>query len=356
MIMKKKRVLFVASLPNKKSKFDGERNKSGDILKVFRKNADYKLSIVDYTKNKYIQSLKLVLLCLFFRFNRIFVSKCIVGGSVALHIINTIVKGKTKLYYYLIGNGYYGFDEKKIHFSDILKCDEVIVESENVVEMMEHKGLPRKKMHVFPCIKPNYDIDVLEKNYNKKAPLHLIYFSRINPDKGLGDLLEAIIDINENCEKPILILDISGGVTQVKYDMDFNELVLKECKNHSYLHYLGLSLTINGIESYKALQKYDLHVFPSRFDQECAPGSIIDMFIAGIPTLSSNFPSAKYLLNDDNSFFFNFKDVDDLKRQLLYIYNNPTELTNRRFLSHQEYKKYNEDSFLDFLARIGFYE
>lgn len=354
--MKKKRMLFVASLPSKKSRFDGERNKSGDILKIFRKNADYKISTVDYTKNKYIQTLKLILLCLFFRFDRIFVSKCIVGGSIAIRVINKIVKGKSRLYYYLIGNGYYGFDEKKIYFDDILKCDEVIVESENVVEMMEKKGLSRNKMHIFPCIKPNYDIDVLEKEYNKKAPLHLIYFSRINPDKGLGDLLEAIIDINENYEKPIFILDISGGVTQVKYDMDFNEIVLKKCEEHSYLNYLGLSLTINGIESYKTLQKYDLHVFPSRFDQECAPGSIIDMFIAGIPTLASSFPSAKYLLNTENSFFYNFKDVEDLKRQLLYIYNNPKELEKRRFLSHGEYKKYNEESFLNFLVEIKFFE
>ena len=52
---------------------------------------------------------------------------------------------------------------------------------------------------------------------------------------------------------------------------------------------------IEGIDSYYRLQQYDLHVFPSRFVFECAPGSIMDMFIAGVPSLSSTFKSAESL-------------------------------------------------------------
>lgn len=349
-----KRVLFVASLPTKKMCFDGERNKSRDVLNAIKKMGEAKIDIIDYSKNKYLQTVKLIIKSFFKKYDFIFVSKCIVGGSLAIHIIHLFKKQRGKVFFYLIGNGYDGFEQKKIYFEDIAKCRHLIVESPIVADSMVKKGNNQKQIAIFPCIKPNYDLDVLEKKYPINGPLRLIYFSRINRHKGLDDLLDVVIRINEESKTTKFVLDVSGGVSDEPETIQFNKEVIETCSKYNYLNYIGLSLKIDGQDSYKRLQQYDLHVFPSKFVQECAPGAILDMFVAGIPTLSSTFPSYKFLLNADNSFFFEQNNKEDLYNKLIYIYDNQKELEQRRFKSHDEYFKYTETTFVKLLNDIGF--
>lgn len=352
--MKKEKLLFVASLPTKKFNFDGERNKSKDVLNALCKTNKYKITIINFSRNKYIQMLKLIICQLFKNYDRIFISKCIVGGSFALHILNKIKKNKN-IFFYIIGNGYYGFDDKTIYFHDISLCNKLIVESENVKESMIAKGANPEKIAIFPCLKPLYDIDFKEKEYKPNQPLKLLFFSRINPEKGLGDIMKALIELNSESKETKFYLDIAGGVSNEPGIKEFNEYVLKTCSEHPFLNYLGMTLRADGLESYKLIQEYDLHVFPSRFKQECAPGSILDMFVAGVPTLSSKFPSYKGLIDDENSILFEQSNYNDLKEKLIFIYNNASKILNtKRKLSHNEYYKYTDEAFLRFLDNINF--
>ena len=333
--------------------FDGERNKSRDVLNILKNMfCNSKIDIVNYSKNKYIQTIKLLFKLLFHKYDLIFVSKCIVGGSFAIYLINHFKKNRDKTCFYLIGNGYEGFENKKIYFSDISKCKSIIVESPLVMESIARKGIEKKKMFIFPCVKPNYDLEVLSKNYPLLEPLRIIFFSRINKLKGLDLLIDAIIDINQNAEKPKFILDISGGVSYEPEVISFNKEVEDLCNQFDFLNNLHFSLKIDGIESYEKLQQYDLHAFPSRFYQECAPGAILDMFIAGVPTLSSNFPSSKFLMNNDDSFFFQMNNKEDLKEQLLFIYNNQQLLNDKRIKTHENAKLYTAEAFSNLLMTI----
>lgn len=334
--------------------FDGERNKSRDVLNAIKKFGNNKIDVVDYSKNKYFQTISLIFKSFFKKYDYIFVSKCIVGGSLAIHLIHFFKKHRGKVFFYLIGNGYDGFEEKKIYFGDIAKCHRLIVESPIVLESMANKGVNKNNIVVFPCIKPNYELDVLKKEYFGIAPLRIIYFSRINRHKGLDDLIDSVIRINEESGSVKFILDVSGGVSNEPETIQFNKEVIAVCNKYDYLNYLGLSLRIDGLDSYRRLQQYDLHVFPSKFIQECAPGAILDMFVAGIPTLSSTFPSYKFLLSDENSFFFEQNNKDDLYEKLKYIFDNPKELEKRRIKSHNEYFKYTETAFIKMLKDIGF--
>lgn len=344
---KQRKLLFIASLPTKKMNFDGERNKSRDVLNAIKKTGKYKINIINLSKNKYVQIFKMVFFHIFNKYDSIFVSKCIVGGSFAIHLLNKI-RHNRNMFFYIIGNGYYGFDDKKIYFDDINKCKRLIVESDIVKESMVQKGFKAENIDIFPCLKPKYDLECVEHIYKQHQTLKLIYFSRINPDKGLGDLIETIIKINSKFNDPIFVLDISGGVSNEPGIKEFNEYVVGECNKYNYLNYIGMTLRITGIESYKTLQKYDLHVFPSHFKQECAPGAILDMFVAGVPTLSSKFPSYNNLLNEDNSYLFEQCNNKDLEEKLLYIYENGyKELNRKRALSFNERLKYTDDEFIN---------
>ena len=351
--MKKKKILFVASLPAAKFNFDGERNKSRDVLNVLKRDDRFSITVINLSKNRIFQTMKMIYKHIFFKYYHIFISKCIVGGSFAIHILQ-MFKKTNNIYFYIIGNGYCGFDNKTIYFKNIAQCKHLIVESNEVKDSMVIKNIQPEKISIFPCLKPTYKIDVIEKDYSVKRPLKLIFFSRINPDKGLGDLMRVLIDINESSETPLFYLDIAGGVSKEPGIKQFNEFVVDTCKKYTYFNYLGLTLKIDGIESYKKLQEYDLHVFPTRFKQECAPGSVLDMFIAGVPTLSAMFPSYKCLLNETNSILFEQSNTDDMKNKLIYIYHNASKILNKkRHLSHWEYFKYTDTAFIIFLKGIG---
>lgn len=341
-----KKLLFIASLPSKKMNFDGERNKSKDVLFCLKKMG-YKIDTINYTKNKYLQTIKLILKSIFVKYDLIFISKCVRGGSIALHQILRFGRSfnKNNIFFYLIGNGFAGFENSKIYKDDMKKCRRVIVESISVQKSLEEDGI--NNCAIFPCIKQEYHLDTFLKDYDNDEPLKAIFFSRIVKEKGVLDAIEAIRIVNSNGVK--YILDIAGGYPS---DDNTHEIVEELSKKYGYINYYGNKFMIENIDSYKRLQQYDIHIFPTHFIQECLPGSVVDMFIAGVPTLSSLFPNARNFMNDENSFFHRFNDIDDLVMALKHISNNKKDLNQKRINSSKEASKYFPDAFIGFLEQI----
>ena len=350
----KKEFMFIASLPTKTHYFDGERNKSKDVLNALRKEYGDKFSTINLSKNQYLQVLKMIILSFFIKYRFVFVSKCLVGGSRAIKLLLKFSKkiNKERIIFYVIGNGSNGFEDKTIYFDCLKKTACIIVESPDVKkEFVDKKIMAGDKMVIVPCVKPVYSLKPIEKEYPIET-LNVIFFSRVVESKGLMDAILAITELNESSNKILFNLDIAGGIGATKEEQEFLDKVKKISNDKEYINYLGLSLRIDGEESYRRLQHYDLHIFPSKFFQECAPGSIIDMFIAGVPTLSSNFSSAHYLMSEKDSYFFKMCDIKDLKEKLLFIYNNQMTLNSKRIAANKNYPMYTTTSFINKLNEV----
>jgi len=355
-----KRMLFIASLPTPRKCFDGERNKSKDVLNCLSDSfSDTKISIIDLTKNQYIQTAKLILLSIFRKFDYVFISKCVVGGSFALHLYDIFSKKKRakKVLFYLIGNGFEGFDVNNIYINDLKQCSHMIVESTLVQNsLVNDYHFNASIFSIFPCIKSQYDLEPILLDYSSDRPLRAIFFSRITEQKGVADAINAVIAINKKYNKIIYELDVSGGYSNEKSEIEYKDYIEKLCTDNDGICFLGTKLRANGIEAYKKIQQYDLHIFPSYFFQECAPGSIVDMMIAGVPTLSSAFPSVKDILSEKNSYFFTQGDFNDLVDKMEYIYLHKNELNDKRKQTHVLYEKYTPKAFLKVLKVNGFLE
>lgn len=345
-----KKVLFIASLPTKKRHFDGERNKSKVVLDCLKTIFD-RVDVINYSYNKYFQTLKLLFKSVFVKYDYIFISKCIVGGSYANHLIQKLANkhNKKNVVFYVIGNGFFGFENKNLYFDDMKKCKKLIVESPLVVDSFKSAGL--ENCVVFPCIKHRYNVVTNNKNYHSEDPLRVIFFSRITNTKGLSDAIDAISIVNSKGTTKF-VLDIAGGIS--KHEVEYAKQVEEQCNNSEYLNYLGENFFIKGEESYKTLSEYDLHIFPSKFFQECVPGSIIDMFIAGVPTISSLFANAKNIMSNDDSYFFEVGNVDSLVKELESIWNNKKLLEQKRILTKQKAEEYYPESFIKFLKEKCF--
>ena len=344
-----KKILFIASLPTRGHSFDGERNKAKAMLSAFLKEPNCEIDFVNYSKNKYLETIKLIFKAIFKKYYLVYISKCIVGGTIALHQILLFGKkaNKSNIVFYVVGNGYKGFEDKKMYLDDLRKCRKVILETEKVIPQMEQIGV--KTNLIFPSIKENYNYPFLEKEYKSDDALKALFFSRVHFHKGVMDAVKAIINVNSKAGRTLYTLSIAGGKFKEPEYQETEDAILEEAKKHPEIIYLGTTLNLKNPDSYLDIQKYDLHIFPSRFYQECAPGSVIDMFIAGVPTLSSTFESAKIMMNDSNSYFFEIGNVAELERQLMHIYDNKKELTAKRRESYKERNKYTVDAFYRFL-------
>jgi len=107
-------------------------------------------------------------------------------------------------------------------------------------------------------------------------------------------------------------------------------------------------MEVGSFESYRTLSRYDLHVFPTKY-REGFPGSLIDFFIAGVPTLSASFARAHEILTENDSVIYQQGNKEDLKAKLMKIYNNQNELSDLRKNSYSLREKYSVESFEEYL-------
>lgn len=190
--------------------------------------------------------------------------------------------------------------------------------------------------------------EISERNDDgKTSTLKIVFLSRVMKDKGVFDLINCVNEINS--EKHLINLDIYGGkCLSDDEDKEFGALINKN------VCYKG---QINNEEVLNVLSNYDLFVFPTRLVSEGTPGVIVESLLAGTPVLTSNFPQARYLLdNGKDSLSFNMFDKNDLKDKLLYLLNNRSllvELKKNAIVSGKKYTYEHERArFLKYICGV----
>ena len=220
----------------------------------------------------------------------------------------------------------------------------LIVESPEVKQQFPADFHP--KIGVFPCLKHIFPVPN-DAPYQHKDVLKLLFFSRVIKSKGVLEILDATIKANQT--KVRFDLSIAGDITA---EPETDALIQAAAEKYPFIHFLGPFFTIQGKESYIRFSSYDLHVFPSQFFHECAPGSVIDSFIAGVPTLSSKFHSYENLLNPTFAYFVEKPVSANLVTALFSIYEDQEALWNKRKMCQAEASKYSFDAFLAFFKSL----
>ena len=336
------KTLYISCLNTSEEKFDGERIKCTLIHDSLKKFLD--LSVINLSKHKLINSLSIFLKSLFGKkkYDYIIISKDAHGANIIQKLLRLSRFPSNRIVYFEIGPFLYdrildGSIKKDTFIDDRL----IVVETESMKNELESIGF--KRISVFPNFKQFCPIDFYPQKYPKDI-LKLVYLSRIEEQKGIYDLIKTLIEINK--DKIRFELDIFG-----RPQSDKDEYKIKNIsKLNSFIHYLGM-IEVNSKESYVKLSNYDLHIFPTKY-REGFPGSIIDFFIAGVPTLSSSFARSKEILSEKDSLIFEQGNNESLKDRLLYIFNNQEELSELRKNSFVRRKQYSVESFEEYLKTL----
>ena len=178
-------------------------------------------------------------------------------------------------------------------------------------------------------------ININKKPANDNDCIRFVFLSRVMRNKGIFDLLSAFEQLSLDYSN--IVLDIYG------------KLLLNKEEDQDFQHYLQNSLinykgAIDNRVVCSTLSQYDFFVFPTRFVGEGTPGVIVESLIGGTPVLTTDFPQAHLLLNNNvDSVFCKMFDEKDLKSKLLYIIMNRKIISNLKRGASASGKKYTYD-------------
>lgn len=333
------KVLYISCLNTSKEKFDGERIKCTLIYESLKKFVD--LSVINLSTHKIINTLAIFFKGLFGKrkYEYIVISKDAHGANIIQKILGLARYPSNRIIYFEIGPFLYdrilnGSIKKKTFIKDRL----IVVETDSMKKELESLGFER--ISVFPNFKPICRIDFNEQVYPKDV-LHLVYLSRIEEPKGIYDLIDVLVLLNK--DKVRFVLDVYGRPQNKDEEAKITELSNK----YDFINFMGM-MEVGSKESYEKLSSYDLHVFPTKY-REGFPGTLIDFFIAGVPTLSASFARAHEILTDKDSIIYKQGDNEDLLNKLNYIYNNQNILKDLRLNSFARRDMYSVEAFEEYL-------
>lgn len=183
---------------------------------------------------------------------------------------------------------------------------------------------------------PNFKNLSIEKNLKKKKSskvFKLCTFSRVMKEKGITKAIESTIELNKQ-GKYKFSLDVYGPLDD-KYRDEFNDLVNE---NQQCVKYCG---SVGYKDSVNVLKKYDLLLFPTYWDGEGFPGTIVDAFSAGLPVVASDWNCNKEIIkNYIDGIVYPNNNEKDLSSAILRICDDNKLFNDMRFNVIKTARKY----------------
>ena len=149
---------------------------------------------------------------------------------------------------------------------------------------------------------------VFEEIRDNRGNLRCVFFSQIQPEKGVDRILETAKNM------PDVEFDFYGGIVP-----DYRETFLNEVEKLQNVCYHGV-FSGNSPEVYAELSQYDALLLPTRCATEGLPGILIEAKIAGIPSVISGINYNREVVTDGvDGIVLTEDSADCLKSALLAL-------------------------------------
>ena len=226
--------------------------------------------------------------------------------------------------------------DKKRLIKMMKKINYIFVETEGLKSKLNILGLDNVKIML------NFkNINIMPKNelsFSYREKYNTCTFSRVMEEKGIGDAIKAISGINKKYGKDIFHLDIYGPVDD-NYKEKFKALLDKYSDS---VFYKGV---VDSSKSVEVLKKYDILLFPTRFKTEGLPGTAIDAFSAGLPTIYSNWDYCDEFYEDNyNGIKFEMGNINEFMKALDDFYQKKYDIKRIKENCLESAKKYDSNN------------
>lgn len=288
----KKRVAIIGHFGGNRNFLDGQTVKTRILFDELKKSAqEWNIVRVD-TYFKKSRPVKLILESLWCMFTCHDIIVLLSGGGMRVYfpLLNFCSKAfKTRVYHDVIGGNLDNYVRKYPKYRTYLSNFKINwVETEGLKTRLADEG-------VINCaVIPNYKRLPIVTSINQQftEPYRFCTFSRVMKEKGIEDAISAIENINSAAGREVCKLDIYGQVDN-GYQARFEEVLNKVSSAISYCGKVPYDASVDTLKDYYAL------LFPTYWDGEGFPGTIVDAFAAGVPVIASDWNCNAELVEDE---------------------------------------------------------
>lgn len=228
------------------------------------------------------------------------------------------------------------------------KADDIIVLGNSLVKMYDFIPDVAYKISV---IENALTFDVLPCDLvsNIENEVTFIFLSNLIISKGYLDVAEAADCLNKTgCSNFRLVF--AGAFMESPDDPDDlisrQESFLKLVDDNSNIEYVG---SISGLDKSNLLISADVLLLPTHYHVEGQPNCIIEAMAYSCAIISTNYRSIPDLIDETNSFFVDYNDVNQIAEKMSYLINhrntleemgrNSNVIYNLKFSWSTHYKK-----------------
>ena len=207
----------------------------------------------------------------------------------------------------------------------------VYVETRGMKHTLERAGLSNVDIYPNGRVRPQFISKLTETD-----KLQCVFFSKICKMKGCNDILDAAERL------PNVQFSFYGPIEE-SYEKEF----LHTISTLNNAEYCGLFKGTNA-ETYNELSKYDVLLFPTKYDTEGVPGIIVEAKISGLAIIASgNSYNAELIEDGVDGIILDRNDSEKLCSAIMYYDSNRDELAKHKNKSRMSADSFFINNYLD---------
>lgn len=221
------------------------------------------------------------------------------------------------------------------------------VQSDMMVKKLTDLGLKNAEyLENFRRISP---VAVSEIQNPHGSPFVFCTFCRVSEAKGITLAVKAVDQVNKIRGERIAILHIYGPIEK-EYGSEF-EMLQKQYSD--CMEYKGC---VPSNEAVGVLKNYFMHLFPTVWEGEGFPGTLIDCYNAGLPTIASSWAfNSEYVHHGKTGYVYDWRKPEKLTKYILKSIENSSAIDSMRVACLEEARKYQPDIIMDkIMHKMGF--
>lgn len=217
------------------------------------------------------------------------------------------------------------------------------VQSETMQEGLAHRGVHNTEW--LPNSKPISILKPDEIGSFEGLPYKFCTFSRISKPKGIEVAIEAIKQINTEAGKTLVTLDIYGKPDD-DYEVCFENLMQEVPE---YIKYGGV---IPFDQSVETLRTYYMLLFPTTFNGEGFPGTVIDAYASGTPVIASSWSfNTEFIKDGETGLIYEYDKHEQLIEKIRWAIDNLEKINAMRSVCLNEAWKYTHEKVYSIIFR-----
>lgn len=212
----------------------------------------------------------------------------------------------------------------------------IYVETQSMKLEMEEAGFENVGIYPNGRFRPSKDIEL--KAVDKK--LRCVFFSQVQPEKGADLVLEAARML------PHVDFSFYGNIVD-----NYKEIFMNKVNVQQNVSYYGIFKdSIDAV--YEELSKYDILLFPTKWDIEGVPGILVEGKIAGLAEIVSNKSYNAELVRDKvEGIVLDENSANDLATAIRRLDENRKELSTLKEGSGLSAEQYFIENYISAIKR-----